>query len=155
MAITAKLQGLKISARKVRMVADLVRYKTSGDAEAILRFTPKKASLPILKLLQSAMATVKNTYKLDPKDFFVAKLMVNDGQMSERVFPRSRGRADKLQKRTSHITMILEETKTMKPRFKRAAAKKAIARKALAKPASAQGSGKAKPAAKATVAKTK
>jgi Ribosomal protein L22 len=55
------------------------------------------------------MATAKNTYKLDPNNFYIDRLMVNDGPMSERVFPRSRGRADKLQKRTAHITMILKE----------------------------------------------
>jgi large subunit ribosomal protein L22 len=109
MAITVKLRNLKITARKVRMVADLVRYKSTTEAEAILRFTAKKASLPILKLLQSAMATAKNTYKLDPNNFYIDRLMVNDGPMSERVFPRSRGRADKLQKRTAHITIILKE----------------------------------------------
>ncbi len=108
MAITAKLQNLKITARKVRLVADLVRNKSVSEAEAILRFTPKKASLPMLKLLRSAMATVKNTYKADPVDYYVAKLLVNDGPMSERVFPRSRGRADKIAKRTSHITLVLE-----------------------------------------------
>jgi len=108
MAITAKLQHLKITARKVRLVADLVRNKSVIDAEAILRFTSKKASLPMLKLLRSAMATVKNTYKQNPADFYVATLMVNDGPMQDRVFPRSRGRADKIQKRSSHITMILE-----------------------------------------------
>ena len=109
MAITAKLQGLKITARKVRLVADLIRNKSVNEAEAILRFTSKKASLPMLKLLRSAMATVKNTYKLDPADFYLSSLMVNDGPMSERVFPRSRGRADKIQKRTSHITMVLDK----------------------------------------------
>ncbi len=119
MAITVKLQNLKITARKVRMVADLVRYKSAEQAEAILRFTTKKASLPLLKLLQSALATAKNTYKLDPKNFYIDRLMVNDGPMSERVFPRSRGRADKLQKRTSHITMTLEESKTAKAATKK------------------------------------
>ena len=111
MAITAKLQHLKITARKVRLVADVVRNKSVSEAEAILRFTPKKASLPMLKLLRSAMATVKNTYKADPADYYIARLMVNDGPMSERVFPRSRGRADKIAKRTSHITLVLD-TKT-------------------------------------------
>jgi len=108
MAITAKLQQLKITARKVRLVADLVRRKPVAEAEAILRFTPKKASLPLLKLLNSATATAKNTYKLNPDNLYIAKLMVNDGPMQERVFPRSRGRADKIQKRTSHITIVLE-----------------------------------------------
>ena len=59
------------------------------------------------------MATVKNTYKLDPKDYYISKLMVNDGRMQERVFPRSRGRADKIQKRTSHITMELDQIKAI------------------------------------------
>jgi large subunit ribosomal protein L22 len=113
MAITAKLQNLKITARKVRLVADLIRRKPVMEAEAILKFTSKKACLPMLKLLQSAMATAKNTYKLDPKDFYISKLMVNDGRMQERVFPRSRGRADKIQKRTSHIAMELGEIKTI------------------------------------------
>ncbi len=108
MVITAKLRNLKITARKVRLVANLVRNKSVSEAEAILRFTPKKASLPMLKLLQSAMASVKNTYKADPVDYYLAKLTVDDGPMSERVFPRSRGRADKISKRTSHITLVLD-----------------------------------------------
>ena len=112
MEITAKLQHLKITARKVRLVANLIRNKSVNEAEAILRFTPKKASLPMLKLLRSAMATVKNTYKADPSEYYLAKLTVDDGPMSERVFPRSRGRADKIQKRTSHITMVLDTKKT-------------------------------------------
>lgn len=107
MEITAKLKNLKIAARKTRLVADLIRFKPVPEAEAILRFTAKKASLPMLKLLRSAMASAKNTYKSDPNDFFISKLTVDDGPMQQRVFPRSRGRADKIQKRTSHITMVL------------------------------------------------
>lgn len=109
MAITVKLRQLKITARKTRMVADLVRYKTTAQAEAILSFTPKKASLPLLKLLRSGMAAAKNTYKLDPKDFYISKLTVDDGPMQKRVFPRSRGRADRIEKRTSHITLTIDK----------------------------------------------
>jgi len=117
MAITVKLQNLKITARKVRLVANLVRNKSVDEAEAILRFTSKKASLPMLKLLQSAKATVKNTYKKDPTDYYIAKLLVNDGPMSERVFPRSRGRADRIVKRTSHITLVLDtKSSTQSPK---------------------------------------
>jgi large subunit ribosomal protein L22 len=116
MTITVKLRHLKITARKVRLVADLIRNKPVGEAEAILRFTPKKSSLPLLKLLQSAMAAAKNTHKLDPKDLYIAKLTVNDGPMQERVFPRSRGRADRIQKRTSHITLVLDEKKEIAPK---------------------------------------
>lgn len=109
MAITVKLRQLKITARKTRMVADLVRRKTVKEAEAILSFTPKKAALPILKLLRSAAAAAKNTHKLDPKDFYIAKLTVDDGPMQKRVFPRSRGRADRIEKRTSHITLTIDK----------------------------------------------
>jgi len=91
MAITVKLRQLKIAERKTRMVADLVRYKTVEEAEAILSFTPKKASRPLLKLLRSAAATAKNTYKFDPKNLYIAKLTVDGGPMQKRVFPRSRG----------------------------------------------------------------
>jgi len=109
MAITVKLRQLKIAERKTRMVADLVRYKTVEEAEAILSFTPKKASLPLLKLLRSAAASAKNTYKFDPKNLYIAKLTVDGGPMQKRVFPRSRGRADHIEKRTSHSTLVLEE----------------------------------------------
>lgn len=108
MAITVKLRQLKITARKTRMVADLVRRKTVKEAEAILSFTPKKAALPLLKLLRSAAAAAKNTHKLDPKDFYIAKITVDDGPMQKRVFPRSRGRADRIEKRTSHITLTID-----------------------------------------------
>lgn len=109
MAITVKLRQLKITARKTRMVADLVRRKTVKEAEAILSFTPKKAALPLLKLLRSAAAAAKNTHKLDPKDFYIAKITVDDGPMQKRVFPRSRGRADRIEKRTSHITLTIDK----------------------------------------------
>jgi large subunit ribosomal protein L22 len=109
MTITVKLRQLKIAARKVRLAADLIRYKSVTEAESILRFTPKKAAAPLLKLLQSAMAAAKNTHQSDPKDFFVAKITVDDGPMQKRVFPRSRGRADRIEKRTSHITLALDK----------------------------------------------
>jgi large subunit ribosomal protein L22 len=117
MAITVKLRQLKITARKTRMVADLVRYKTTAEAEAILSFTPNKASLPLLKLLRSGMAAAKNTHKLDPKDFYISKLTVDDGPMHKKVFPRSRGRADRIEKRTSHITLTIDK-KVQEPAVK-------------------------------------
>lgn len=113
MAVIAKLNNLKITARKVRLVADLIRRKPVVEAEAILRFTPKKASLPLLKLLQSATANAKTQSNLEPQDLIIKTLLVNEGPMQERVFPRSRGRADKIQKKTSHITLILENTKSL------------------------------------------
>jgi len=113
MAITAKLNNLKISARKVRLAADLIRKKPVIEAEAILRFTPKKASLPLLKLLRSAVANAKTQSNLEMQDLIIKTLLVNEGPMQERVFPRSRGRADKIQKKTSHITLVLENAKLL------------------------------------------
>ncbi len=113
MAITAKLNNLKISARKVRLAADLIRKKPVIEAEAILRFTPKKASLPLLKLLRSAVANAKTQSNIEMQDLIIKTLLVNEGPMQERVFPRSRGRADKIQKKTSHITLVLENAKSL------------------------------------------
>ena len=84
----------------------MIRRKPVIQAEAILRFTTKKASHPLLKLLQSAVANAKNQ-KLETADLVISKIMVNEGPMQERVFPRSRGRADRIQKKTSHITIEL------------------------------------------------
>jgi len=109
MAITATIKYLKITARKTRMVADLIRNKPVLKAESILKFTVRKAAHPMAKLLASAVASAKNTYKLDPKDLYITKITVNDGPMQERVFPRSRGRADKITKRTSHVTIVLDK----------------------------------------------
>jgi large subunit ribosomal protein L22 len=107
MAITASANNLKITARKVRLVADLIRWKTVNEAEALLRATVKKSSLPLLKLLKSAVANAKLA-KADPDNMLIGKIFVNDGPFQERVFPRSRGRADRLKKRTSHVTIVLE-----------------------------------------------
>jgi large subunit ribosomal protein L22 len=131
MAVTAKLQNLKITARKVRLVADLIRRKPVVEAEAILRFTTKKASLPLLKLLQSAVANAKNA-KIETDGLVILKIMVNEGAMQERVFPRSRGRADRIQKKTSHILIELGSDKSQVVK-KSASGKKVVASKSDAK----------------------
>jgi len=109
MAVSAKIKYLKISPRKVRLVADLIRNKPVAQAETILRFTAKKASRSLSKLLASAVANAKNNFKLDPSTLYVSKIMVDGGPMQKRTFPRSRGRADMIQKKTSHITIELDE----------------------------------------------
>jgi len=109
MAITAKIKYLRISPRKVRMVADLIRYKPVAEAEAILRFTTKKASKPLLKLLDSALANAKNNLKKDTADLYVSEIFVDEGPKLKRSFPRSRGTANMIQKKSSHVTLVLEE----------------------------------------------
>lgn len=110
MAISAQIKYLRISPRKVRLVADLIRYKTVGEAEAILKFTAKKASRPLLKLLESSIANAKNNFKKDVSTLFISSIKVDGGPILKRTMPRSRGTAFAIQKKTSHITIVLEET---------------------------------------------
>lgn len=110
MAISAQIKYLRISPRKVRMVADLIRYKPVSEAEAILKFTAKKASRPILKLLESSIANAKNNFKKDASKLYISSIKVDGGPILKRSMPRSRGTAFAIQKKTSHITIVLEET---------------------------------------------
>lgn len=108
MAIVAKLNNLRISARKVRLVADLIRRKPVEEAQTILRFAVKRSSPIILKLLNQAIANAKNNFKLDEKDLYVSKLTVDEGPKLKRWRPRARGSASPIEKKTSHITLVLE-----------------------------------------------
>ena len=116
MIVKAKLSNLRISARKVRLVADMIRGKQADKAAAILSFTTKKAAKSILKLLNSAVANAKNNFKLDSAHLFVEKIEVNDGQKYKRMRPRARGQGFEIQKKTSHIILILNEM--AKPKIK-------------------------------------
>ncbi len=109
--VRAHLRYLRIAPRKVRLVADLIRGKKVKEAQKILEFTTKKAALPILKLLNSALANAKHNFNLNEENLYVAKIFVDEGPKLKRVFPRSRGQASEIQKKTSHITLILKEIK--------------------------------------------
>ena len=109
MSVTAKLNYLRIAPRKVRLVADLIRGKKVEEAQTILNFTVKKASLPLLKLLNQAIANAKNNFQLDPANLFIAKITVDEGPKYKRWMARARGQASEIQKKTSHITLILDE----------------------------------------------
>ena len=110
MMITAKLRYLHIAPRKVRLVADLIRGKSVEQAQRILNFTNKKASGPLVKLLKSVLANAKNNFQLeDVANFYIFKLSVDEGPKNKRWRPRSRGRSYQIQKKTSHITLVLEQ----------------------------------------------
>jgi len=114
----AKLSYLRISPRKARLVADLIRGKTVEEAQVILSFTVKKSSMPILKLLKSAIASAVNDFKLAESNLKIIKIVVDGGPMLKRWRARARGRAFPIQKKTSHVTIVLgeiSETKTKKP----------------------------------------
>jgi large subunit ribosomal protein L22 len=109
--VKAYLRYLRISPRKVRLVADLIRGKSVLEAERILNFTRKKAALPLLKLLKSAISNARHNFNLDEKNLYVSKITVDQGPKTKKVFPRARGRADIKEKKTSHVTLILKEKK--------------------------------------------
>ena len=99
----------RISPRKARLVADLIRYKSATQAIVILKHTHKKASEIILKLLNSAIANATNNAGLDATKLYVTTILVNDGPTLKRFQPHSRGRAYAILKRTSHFFIELTE----------------------------------------------
>jgi len=119
MPVTAKLRHLRIAPRKVRLVADLIRDKSIEEAQTILNFVIKKAGLSILKLLNQAIANAKNNFRLDPTNLFVSKITVDEGPKLKRWRPRARGQTYQIQKKTSHITIILDEIVKKKKKIKK------------------------------------
>lgn len=109
MEAKARLRMLRSTPQKTRLVADLIRGKGVGEAEQILTFTPRRAAKPILKLLESAKANAVNNHDMFEESLVVSKILVDDGPTLKRYLPRARGRADLLRKRTSHVTIVLEE----------------------------------------------
>ena len=100
---------IRISSRKVKIVIDLIRGKSVREAEAILRYTPKAATEPVLKLLNSAVANAENNLELNRDDLYVAEVYANQGPTLMRYRPRAHGRASRIRKRTSHITIVLDQ----------------------------------------------
>ena len=102
---------VRISPRKVRQVVDLIRGKDVQEALAILQFTPKRATEPITKVLNSAVANAEHNYDMDTDSLFVKEVYVDEGPTLKRIRPRAMGRADQIRKRTSHITVVVSEKK--------------------------------------------
>ncbi|KDE41926.1 50S ribosomal protein L22 [Metamycoplasma hyosynoviae] len=109
---TASVKMQRISPRKARLVADLIRYRTTIDAINILRTTNKKASSILLKLLNSAIANATNNVGLDATRLFISEVLVNDGPTLKRYQPHSQGRAFSILKRTSNFYIKLSELAT-------------------------------------------
>ena len=110
MEIKVKLSNLRTAPRKVRQVVDLVRGKKVPEAQAILLFTVNKSARPVLKLLNSAVASAKHEYQLDEANLFISKITVDEGPKLKRWHPMSRGRAYPIIKRSSHIILTIGET---------------------------------------------
>jgi len=109
MEARAYLKYARISPRKVQIVLDLIRNKPADMATAILKHTPKAASEPLEKLLKSAMANAENNHSMDKNNLYVAECFVSPGPTMKRIRPRAQGRAFRIRKRSSHITMVLKE----------------------------------------------
>ncbi len=109
MEAMAYLKDLRISPRKVKIVLDLIRGKDAAMAVAILKNTPKAASLPVLKLLQSAIANAENNNHLDATKLYVSQCFVTPGRTAKRIMPRAQGRAFRILKRSSHVTLAVAE----------------------------------------------
>ena len=107
----AVLRSARIAPRKVQIVLDLIRNKPVKEAEAILKYTPKAACEPLLKLLQSATANGVNdeSKAMDVDRMYVAECYVCQGMTLKRIRPRAQGRANRINKKTSHITLVLRE----------------------------------------------
>ena len=109
MEAKATAKYVRISPRKVKIVCDLIRGKDVGTAMAILMQTPKAASEPLLKLVKSAAANAENNHQMDPEKLYVSATYANPGPIIKRMMPRAQGRAYRINKRTSHITVVVSE----------------------------------------------
>lgn len=109
MEARAIARNIRISPRKGRLVADLIRGKQVEEALSILRFTPKKAARILTKTLRSAIANATDTQNVDPDALYVKKIYVDGGPIIKRFIPRAHGRATPIRKRFSHFTVVVEE----------------------------------------------
>jgi large subunit ribosomal protein L22 len=149
----AKARFVHVSATKARRVIDLVRGKSVTDALDILRWAPQAASEPVAKVIASAAANAQNNEGLDPSTLVVATVYADEGPTAKRIRPRAQGRAFRIRKRTSHITVVVESRPSREERTgqsastararraqgsKAAAAKKAPATKATAEATTAE-----------------
>ena len=105
----ATLKFARISSRKIKIVADLIRGKDVDEALAIVKFTPKASSELIEKLLKSAIANAENNHNMSHEKLYIAEIYANQGPTLKRIRPAAKGSAVRIRKRTSHITIVLRE----------------------------------------------
>jgi large subunit ribosomal protein L22 len=137
----AKARFVRVSATKARRVIDLVRGKSVSEALDILRWAPQAASEPVAKVIASAAANAQNNNGLDPTTLVVATVYADEGPTAKRIRPRAQGRAYRIRRRTSHITVVVQsrpvkgQLSERSARARRAQASKAAAVKAPAQKA--------------------
>lgn len=109
MKVKAHSRYVRMSPYKVRRVLDLVRGLPVTEAEHLLRLTQRGATQPIVKVLKSAVANAEHNHALEPEELFIAEAYADEGPTLRRFRPRARGRATRIDKRTSHITIVLSD----------------------------------------------
>jgi large subunit ribosomal protein L22 len=151
---TAKARFVRVSATKARRVINLVRGKSVSEALDILRWAPQAASEPVAKVIASAAANAQNNEGLDPSTLVVSTVYADEGPTAKRIRPRAQGRAFRIRKRTSHITVIVESRPSRTERAGQSASASRSRRAQGSKAAAAKKSpAKKAPATKATTEK--
>jgi large subunit ribosomal protein L22 len=161
MEARAQARYVRVTPMKARRVIDLIRGMNASDAQAVLRFAPQAASEPIGKVLDSAIANATNNHAMDARVLVVSEAFVDEGPTMKRIRPRAQGRAYRIRKRSSHITVIVSDGEApvlvaeaaTKPVAKKAPAEKPAAKKAAAKKAPAEKPAAEKAPAEEPVAK--
>ena len=100
---------VRVSPRKARLVVDTIRGKSASEASTLLRFTPKGAAEAVSKVLDSAVANAEHNLKVKPETLYVSAAFVDEGPTLKRIRPRAQGRAFRIRKRTSHITVVVKQ----------------------------------------------
>lgn len=127
--VKAKLSNLQIAPRKVRLLADLIRGASVEEAKKQLSVSSKQAALPMLKLVNSAVANAEHNFQLDASTLRIKSIMVGEGRKLKRFKPRAFGRASLILKRASHVFMVLEGEKSKAPTKKKSSPKKKTKKK--------------------------
>lgn len=151
MEARAQARYVRVTPMKARRVVDLIRGMQASDAQDVLRFAPQAASEPVGKVLASAIANATNNHAMDARQLVVAQAFVDEGPTLKRIRPRAQGRAYRIGKRTSHITVIVSDGTVVEAAPK--AVKKPAAEKAPAKEAANEAAPAKKAPAKKTAAK--
>ena len=148
MEARAQARYVRVTPMKARRVIDLIRGMNAADAQAVLKFAPQAASEPIGKVLDSAIANATNNHAMDARGLVVSAAFVDEGPTMKRIRPRAQGRAYRIRKRSSHITVIVSDGVPVVPVLKPTAKPKPVAKAPAPKPVTDE-----VPAKKATAAK--
>lgn len=109
MEARAILKFIRVSPRRVRLVIDQIRGKKVEEALDILKFTPKRSAAIVAKVLRSAIANAESTQSVDVDRLYIKRVAVDEGGMWKRFMPRAQGRATRIRKRLSHVTVVIDE----------------------------------------------